>query len=75
MAFLFGMIKEKGGLTMNKSQIEYKIRELKMDYMRVQGDIEKLESTGHGTSKAEEMLVAMEKELKELNEQLLAFEK
>ena len=60
---------------MNKSQIEYKIRELKMDYMRVQGDIEKLESTGHGTSKAEEMLVAMEKELKELNEQLLAFEK
>jgi hypothetical protein len=60
---------------MNKSQIEYKIRELKMDYIRVQGDIEKLESTGHGTSKAEEMLIEMENELKELNEKLLAAEK
>ncbi|MGG3449444.1 MULTISPECIES: SE1832 family protein [Bacillaceae] len=57
---------------MKKSQIEYKIAELKMDYMRVQGDIEKLESTGHGTTKAEEMLTAMELELKALNEQLLA---
>ncbi|MCM3790457.1 SE1832 family protein [Domibacillus sp. 8LH] len=60
---------------MNKSQIEYKIQELKMDYMRVQGDIEKLESTGHGVSKAEERLVEMEKELKELNELLLKAEK
>ncbi|WNS80418.1 SE1832 family protein [Domibacillus sp. DTU_2020_1001157_1_SI_ALB_TIR_016] len=60
---------------MNKSQIEYKIRELKMDYMRVQGDIEKLESTGHGVSKAEERLVEMEKELKELNKLLLKAEK
>lgn len=57
---------------MKKSQIEYKIAELKMDYMRVQGDIEKLESTGHGTIKAEELLTAMEIELKVLNEQLLA---
>lgn len=60
---------------MNKSQIEYKIQELKMDYMRVQGDIEKLESTGHGVSKAEERLVEMEKELKELNKLLLKAEK
>ena len=57
---------------MKKSQIEYKIAELKMDYMRVQGDIEKLESTGHGTTKAEDLLTAMEIELKVLNEQLLA---
>lgn len=74
-AFPFGTIKEKRGFDMNKSQIEYKIRELKMDYIRVQGDIEKLESTGHGTSKAEEMLVSMEEELKELNSQLIALEK
>ncbi|WP_309091274.1 SE1832 family protein [Domibacillus sp.] len=60
---------------MNKSQIQYKIQELKMDYMRVQGDIEKLESTGNGVSKAEERLVEMEKELKELNELLLKAEK
>ncbi|OMP65948.1 SE1832 family protein [Domibacillus epiphyticus] len=56
---------------MKKSEIEYKIAELKMDYMRVQGDIEKLESTGHGTQKAEDMLTAMEEELKLLNEELL----
>jgi DNA-binding transcriptional regulator GbsR (MarR family) len=57
---------------MKKDQIKYKIAELKMDYMRVQGDIEKLESTGHGTIKAEEMLTTMEEELKELNDRLLS---
>lgn len=59
---------------MNKSQIEYKIKELKMDYIRIQGDIEKLESTGHGVSKAEERLAAMEIELAEWNERLLKAE-
>lgn len=57
---------------MTKSEVEYKIAELKMDYIRIQGDIEKLESVGQGVSKAEEQLIRMEKELKQLNEQLLA---
>ncbi|MFK2826282.1 SE1832 family protein [Bacillus sp. B190/17] len=57
---------------MTRSEIEAKIAELKMDYIRVQGDIEKLESTGHGVTKAEEQLIRMEKELKELNDQLTA---
>ncbi|OCA80934.1 SE1832 family protein [Pseudobacillus wudalianchiensis] len=57
---------------MTKSEIESRIAELKMDYIRVQGDIEKLESTGHGVTKAEEQLVRMEKELQELNEKLAA---
>ncbi|MGM7636878.1 SE1832 family protein [Bacillus sp. Hm123] len=55
---------------MTKSELEYKIAELKMDYIRVQGDIEKLESTGQGISKAEEQLVHMEQQLKELNDKL-----
>lgn len=57
---------------MKKSEIESKIAELKMDYIRVQGDIEKLESTGNGVTKAEEQLIRMEKELQELNEKLAA---
>ncbi|KMY52785.1 hypothetical protein AC623_01260 [Bacillus sp. FJAT-27231] len=57
---------------MTKSEIESRIAELKMDYIRVQGDIEKLESTGHGVTKAEEQLVRMEKELQELNQKLAA---
>ncbi|WP_338752840.1 SE1832 family protein [Bacillus sp. FJAT-52991] len=55
---------------MTKSELEYKIAELKMDYIRVQGDIEKLESTGQGISKTEEQLIHMEQELKELNDKL-----
>ncbi|WOV87914.1 SE1832 family protein [Sporosarcina oncorhynchi] len=57
---------------MNKRQIESEIAELKMDYISLQGDIEKLESTGHEDSvhKAEERLAKMEIRLAELNEQL-----
>ncbi|GLY11767.1 SE1832 family protein [Pseudobacillus badius] len=60
---------------MTKSEIESKIAELKMDYIRVQGDIEKLESTGNAVTKAEEQLIRMENELKELNQQLAALSK
>ncbi|GKV69074.1 hypothetical protein NCCP2716_15720 [Sporosarcina sp. NCCP-2716] len=57
---------------MTKSQIESEIAELKMDYISLQGDIEKLESTGHGDSvqKAEARLAKMEDRLSELNRQL-----
>lgn len=37
-----------------------------MDYVRIQGDIEKLESVGHSPTKAEQMLEEIENELKEL---------
>ncbi|MCM3756000.1 hypothetical protein M3197_00735 [Sporosarcina aquimarina] len=59
---------------MTKSQIESEIAELKMDYINLQGDIEKLESTGHGDSvqKAEARLAKMEDRLAELNEMLVA---
>lgn len=59
---------------MTKSQIESEIAELKMDYINLQGDIEKLESTGHGDSiqKAEARLAKMEERLAELNEMLVA---
>lgn len=57
---------------LTKSQIQSEIAELKMDYINLQGDIEKLENTGHvdSVTKAEERLANMEKKLAELNKQL-----
>lgn len=59
---------------LTKSQLQSQIAELKMDYINLQGDIEKLESTGHidSVTKAEERLATMEQQLAELNKQLLA---
>lgn len=57
---------------MDKRQLEAAIAELKMDYISLQGDIEKLESTGHADSvhKAEQRLATMETQLAELNKRL-----
>ncbi|ANU27394.1 SE1832 family protein [Planococcus versutus] len=57
---------------MNKRELEYAIAELKMDYVRHQGDIEKLETTGHDgmVEKAELRLEKMELQLAELNKKL-----
>ena len=61
-----------GVFTMDKQQIEREIAELKMDYINLQGDIEKLESVGLNkrVEKSEERLGKMEARLSELNEQL-----
>lgn len=48
---------------MSKQDIQQKIDELKMEYVRIQGDIEKLESTGHSIEKLEERLSVIEEEL------------
>lgn len=57
---------------MNKRQIENEIAELKMDYINLQGDIEKLESTGNNSfvTKAEVRLATMEEKLSVLNQKL-----
>ena len=59
---------------MNRQEIENEIAELKMDYIRHQGDIEKLETTGHAkmVEKAEQRLERMELQLAELNQKLAA---
>ena len=56
----------------SKSDIQYQITELKLDYINLQGDIEKLESTGHNdqVAQAEQRLANMEAKLAELNKQL-----
>jgi len=52
-----------GGIKMSKQEIQQKIDELKMEYVRIQGDIEKLESTGHSVDKLEERLSLIEETL------------
>ncbi|WP_169891018.1 SE1832 family protein [Litchfieldia alkalitelluris] len=49
---------------MNTREVENKISELKMEYIRIQDDIERLESLGHSIEKQEEKLTDLEKELK-----------
>lgn len=59
---------------LTKSQLESQIAELKMDYINLQGDMEKLESLGHADSvtQAVERLEKMEQRLADLNKQLAA---
>ncbi|WP_017547641.1 SE1832 family protein [Salinicoccus carnicancri] len=45
--------------------LDYKLLELKNEYVRIQGDLEKLESTGNNTSKMEERLAVIEQEISE----------
>lgn len=52
---------------MNKKELEAKLAELKSDYVRIQGDMDKLEFVGGRVSSAEEQLIRLEKEIAEVN--------
>ncbi|WP_175614543.1 SE1832 family protein [Piscibacillus halophilus] len=55
---------------MKKADIQARIDELKMDYIRIQGDLDKLESTGSNVTMLEKTLSRMEDELNDLRKQL-----
>lgn len=55
---------------MDKKDLEKKLVELKSDYVRIQGDLDKLSFVGGNVSSAEEQLVRLEKEIAEVNKQL-----
>ncbi|MCH7320428.1 MAG: SE1832 family protein [Solibacillus sp.] len=59
---------------LTKDQLQQQIAELKMDYINLQGDMEKLESLGHADSVKQALtrLENMEARLAELNKQLAA---
>lgn len=57
---------------MEKREIEKRIQELKMDYIRLQNDLEKLESVDGNLSPLEKRIAEIEAELKILNQQLKA---
>ncbi|MDM5207719.1 SE1832 family protein [Cytobacillus kochii] len=52
---------------MTLKEIENQLAELKMDYMRLQDDIEKLESFGRSVEKQELRMKEIEEELQSLN--------
>lgn len=62
----------KGGGGMTNEEIQKRIDELKSDYIRIQGDMEKLESLGKNgnVSYSEKLLEEIELELKQLRELL-----
>ena len=51
-----------------KMDLESKLQELKYEYVHLQGDLEKIESTGHPTKKMTDRLAALEKEIKEVRQ-------
>ena len=51
---------------MTQSEIQNRIAELKMEYIRAQDDLEKLESVGRDGASAEKRLSLIEEELSEL---------
>lgn len=55
---------------MSKKELEAKLLELKSDYIRIQGDLDKLEAVDGRVSSAQEQLVRLEKEIAEVNDQL-----
>ncbi|UOQ45253.1 hypothetical protein MUN89_04710 [Halobacillus salinarum] len=55
---------------MNKKEIEDQITFLKSDYIRIQGDLDKLEASGANVQNAEDQLARIEKELKDLKKEL-----
>ncbi|WP_176140533.1 SE1832 family protein [Halobacillus salinus] len=59
---------------MTKKEIQDQITFLKSDYIRIQGDLDKLEAAGGNVQRAEAQLERMENELKELKKQLAAAE-
>ncbi|WP_342731730.1 SE1832 family protein [Salinibacillus kushneri] len=57
-----------------KKEIEQEIEELKMDYIRIQGDLDKLEAVGGKVSPLEKTLERMEQQLSDLRKQLTEVE-
>ncbi|MFC4558146.1 SE1832 family protein [Virgibacillus kekensis] len=55
---------------MTKKEIEAEIAELKSDYVRIQGDLEKATSFGVNTSTGEKQLIEIERQIAELNKKL-----
>ncbi|MBW3112304.1 MULTISPECIES: SE1832 family protein [Bacillaceae] len=59
---------------MTKTELEYKINEVKLDYIRIQGDLEKLETFGRNTDIQQKKLDELEQELSHLNKELDAID-
>ncbi|NIK11918.1 SE1832 family protein [Alkalibacillus almallahensis] len=54
---------------MTKDEIQAQIDQLKMDYIRIQGDLDKMEANGGNVAMLEKSLNRIEDELAELRQQ------
>lgn len=59
---------------MDKKQLEQKLAALKSDYVRIQGDLDKLEVVGGRIHSAQEQLERLEKEIADVRKQLEALD-
>ncbi|MGM8214920.1 SE1832 family protein [Bacillaceae bacterium W0354] len=55
---------------MTKAELQSELEQLKMDYIRIQGDLEKLESVGGRTSPLENTLKQMEEDMAVLRKKI-----
>lgn len=55
---------------MKEKEIESRLIELKADYARIMGDMDKVEAVGQRTNIEEKQLAQLEKEIADLNRQL-----
>lgn len=55
---------------LNKQEIEQRIVDLKSDYVRIQGDLEKMEAVVGNSAPGEKALSEIEEELKRLRKNL-----
>lgn len=55
---------------MDKAQLETLLLELKSDYVRIQGDMDKLEAVDGRVSSAEEQLIRLEAEIADVRKKL-----
>lgn len=53
-----------------KAELQQKLDELKSDYIRIQGDLDKLEFVKGRVSSAEEQLIRLEGEIAEVRKEL-----
>lgn len=60
---------------MQAKEIETKLIELKDDYARIMGDMDKVEAVGKRTNIEENQLAQLEKEIANLNNRLVELEK
>ncbi len=67
----FYRIHRLGGIYMKTVQeLEAQLAELKSDFIRIQGDVEKIETTGGNVALAVKQLTALENEIAEVRTQL-----
>jgi predicted nuclease with TOPRIM domain len=60
----------RGLMILTKQEIEKRLTELKSDYARIQGDLEKMEAVTGNSASGEHALIEIEQEMSKLRKQL-----